>query len=65
MQRPEEIRDVKEKIHARARQIVQHVAGSSVWAGSGEDERLGTVTRISVEVNGEQKEEWDPLKLEV
>ena len=47
MQRPGKIQNVSEKIHARARKVLQHGIGCFVWAsGSGR----GEVKRQSQEI---------------
>ena len=35
MRKPEEIKDLKKKIHARARKMLQHGIGNFVWASGG------------------------------
>ena len=40
MQRPGKIKDVKEKIHARPRELLQHGVGNFVWASVVKEERL-------------------------
>ena len=41
MQSPAKIEDVKKKIHARARKMVQHGIGNFVWASGSEGEKVG------------------------
>ena len=48
MQRPGEIENVKKKIHARARKMLQHRIGNFVWAnGSGRGEVGGSRKKFS------------------
>ena len=48
MQSPGEIEDVKKKIHARARKVLQHGIGNFVWAsGSGRGEIGGSRKKFS------------------
>ena len=57
MQSPGEIKDVKKKIHARARKILQHRIGNFVWASGSGGERLEAAAKNSVGGKGEQKNE--------
>ena len=57
MQRPGKIKNVYEKIHDRARRVLQYGIGDFVWAsGSGQEEDCGA-TRNSAGQKGEQKKE--------
>ena len=48
MQRPREIQNVLEKIHARARKVLQHGIGCFIWAnGSGRGEVRGSRKKFS------------------
>ena len=55
MQSPEEIENVKKKIHARARKMLSHGIGNFVWpSGSGREKVGGSCS--SVWEKGEQKD---------
>ena len=48
MRRPGEIEDVKKKIHARARKVLQHGIGNFVWtSGGGRGEVGGSHKKFS------------------
>ena len=53
MRRLRKIQDVREKIHAKARKMLQHVVSNYVWAGSGE--RFAVATKDPLEVKRKQK----------
>ena len=48
MQRPGKIKNVQEKIHAKARNVLQHSIGNFVWArGSGRGEVYGSSEKFN------------------
>ena len=57
MQSPGKIENVKKKIYARAKKMLQHGIGSFVWAsGSGEGEVRGSRKKFSGREKREQKD---------
>ena len=57
MQSPGKIEDVKKKIHARARKMLQHKIGNFVWASGSGQGYVGGSRKNSVGEKGEQKNE--------
>ena len=50
MQRPGKIKDVRKKIHARAKKMLYHGIGGFVWAMTVDKERFVVAAKNSVKV---------------
>ena len=59
MRNPGEIEDVKKKVHARARKVLQHGIGNFVWASGIGRREVGGRSRNSAGEKGEQKDKGE------
>ena len=59
MRRPAEIEDVKKKIHARARKMLEHGIGNFVWASGSRRGKVGGSRKKFSGREGRAKEESD------
>ena len=57
MRKPGKIKNVKKKIRARARKVLQHEIGNFVWPVAVDGVRFETAARNSAGEKGEQKDE--------